>query len=98
MPPAGFTERFAKVNGVRLRYLIGGQGSPVVLLHGYAETRHMWRPIMPLLAPRHTLGVPDLRGAGGSGKPARRYDKKTQAVDIHHPTQLLKLGPVRMVG
>jgi pimeloyl-ACP methyl ester carboxylesterase len=35
---AGFTERFAQVNGVRLRYLIGGQGSAVVLLHGYAET------------------------------------------------------------
>jgi pimeloyl-ACP methyl ester carboxylesterase len=45
--PAGFTERFAKVNGVRLRYLIGGQGSPVVLLHGYAETGDMWRPMMP---------------------------------------------------
>lgn len=43
----GFVERFAKVNGVRLHYLIGGQGSPVVLLHGYAETSHMWRPIMP---------------------------------------------------
>ncbi len=39
--PAGFTE----VNGVRLRYLIGGQGSPVVLLHGHAETGHMWCPI-----------------------------------------------------
>jgi len=43
--PAGFTERFAKVNGVRLRYLIRGQGSPVVLLHGHAETGHMWWPI-----------------------------------------------------
>jgi hypothetical protein len=39
--PPGFTERFAEVNGVRLRYLIGGQGSPVVLLHGYAQTSHM---------------------------------------------------------
>jgi hypothetical protein len=58
----GFTERFAKVNGVRLHFLIGGQGSPVVLLHGYAETGHMWRPIMALLAQRHTVVVPDLRG------------------------------------
>ncbi len=96
--PAGFTERFARVNGVRLRYLIGGQGSPVVLLHGYAETGHMWRPIMPLLAQRHTVVVPDLRGAGGSAKPPGGYDKKTMAVDIHDLTQLLKLGPVSMVG
>ncbi len=96
--PAGFTERFAKVNGVRLHYLIGGQGSPVVLLHGYAETGHMWRPIMPLLAQRHTVVVPDLRGAGGSAKPPGGYDKKTMAVDIHELTQSLKLGPVGMVG
>jgi len=34
---------------VRLHYVIGGKGSAVVLLHGYAETAHMWAPIMPLL-------------------------------------------------
>jgi pimeloyl-ACP methyl ester carboxylesterase len=96
--PAGFAERFAKVNGVRLRYLIGGRGSPVVLLHGYAETGHMWRPIMPLLAQRHTVVVPDLRGAGGSAKPPGGYDKKTMAVDIHELAQSLKLGPGGIVG
>jgi len=94
----GFAERFAKVNGVRLRYLIGGEGSPVVLLHGYAETGHMWRPIMPLLAQRHTVIVPDLRGAGGSAKPASGYDKKNMAVDIHELTSSLKLGRGRIVG
>jgi pimeloyl-ACP methyl ester carboxylesterase len=94
----GFTERFAKVNGVRLRFLIGGQGSPVVLLHGYAETGHMWRPIMALLAQRHTVVVPDLRGAGGSAKPAGGYDKKSMAVDIHALTASLKLDRVSIVG
>ena len=89
--PAGFSERFAKVNGVRLRYLVGGQGSAVVLLHGYAETGHMWRPIMPLLAERHTVVVPDLRGAGGSAKPATGYDKKNMAVDIRELTARLGL-------
>jgi len=81
---AGLTECFAKVNGVRLRYLMGGQGSPVILLHGYAETGHMWRPIMPILAQRHTVIVPDLRGAGGSAKPVAGYDKKRrgQLVDV----------------
>ena len=96
--PPGFTERFAKVNGVRLRYLVGGQGSAVVLLHGYAETGHMWRPIMPLLAERHTVVVPDLRGAGGSAKPASGYDKRNMAVDIHELTASLKLDRVRIVG
>jgi pimeloyl-ACP methyl ester carboxylesterase len=96
--PAGFTERFAKVNGVRLRYLVGGQGSAVVLLHGYAQTGHMWRPVMPLLAKRHTVVVPDLRGAGGSAKPPSGYDKKSMAVDIHELTASLELDRVRIVG
>src|SRR3989440_11586856 len=96
--PARFAERFTKVNGVRLRYLIGGQGSAVVLLHGYAEPGHMWRPIMPSLAERHTVVVPDLRGAGGSAKPASGYDKKTMAVDIHELTRSLKFDRVSIVG
>src|SRR5439155_25524595 len=96
--PARFTERFTKVNGVRLRYLIGGQGSAVVLLHGYAETGHMWHPIMPLLARRHTVVVPDLRGAGGAAKPESGYDKKNMAVDIHELTASLGLERVPIVG
>src|SRR5258708_34918104 len=95
---SGCTDRFARVNGVRLHYLIGGKGSPVVLLHGYRETGPMWRPIMPLLAQRHTVIVPDLRGAGGSAKPPSGYDKKNMAVDIHELTASLKLDRVRIVG
>jgi pimeloyl-ACP methyl ester carboxylesterase len=70
----------------------------VVLLHGYAETGHMWRPIMPLLAKSHTVIVPDLRGAGGSAKPPAGYDKKTMAVDIHELTRSLELDRVAIVG
>ena len=93
-----FAERFAQVNGVRLRYLIGGKGTAVVLLHGYAETSHMWNPIMPLLAKRHTVIVPDLRGACGSAKPQSGYDKKTMAGDIQQLTSLLGFDRVSIVG
>src|SRR5437016_5898519 len=96
--PAGFTEHFADVNGVRLHYFIGGNGSPVVLLHGYAETSHMWIPIMPLLAKNHTVIVPDLRGAGDSSKPESGYDKRNMAVDIHELTSSLKFKCVTIVG
>lgn len=58
--------RFANVNGVRLHYLIADQGDPVVLLHGYAETSHMWLPLIAELAKTHTVIAPDLRGAGQS--------------------------------
>jgi pimeloyl-ACP methyl ester carboxylesterase len=96
--PAGFSERFADVNGTRIRYLMGGKGSPVVLLHGYAQTGHMWNPILPRLAERHTVVVPDLRGAGASAKPEGGYDKKNMAVDIHALTTSLGLGRASIVG
>ena len=38
--------KFAEVAGVKLHYLIAGKGDPVVLLHGYAETSHMWLPLI----------------------------------------------------
>src|SRR5437773_6502521 len=96
--PAGFTEHFAEVNGVRVHYFIGGNGSPVVLLHGYAETSHMWIPIMPLLAKNRTVIVPDLRGAGDSSKPESGYDKKNMAVDIHDLATSLGFNRVSIVG
>ena len=95
---AGFSDHLAEVNGVRLHYFIGGKGSPVVLLHGYAETSHMWLPIMPLLAKNHTVIVPDLRGAGNSSKPESGYDKKNMAVDIHELTSKLGFNRVSIVG
>ena len=93
-----FTDREAEVNGVRLHYRIGGKGRPVVLLHGYAQTSHMWRPILPLLAANHTVIVPDLRGAGGSGKPESGYDKKNMAVDIHELSGRSGFERVSIVG
>jgi len=76
-------DRFADVNGVRLHYLIAGKGDPVILLHGYAETSRMWRPLMAELAKTHTVVTPDLRGFSQSSKPKSGYDKKTMAQDVH---------------
>ncbi|WP_312316108.1 alpha/beta hydrolase [Stenotrophomonas sp.] len=90
----------ADVNGVTLHYLQAGSGDalPVVLLHGYAETSHMWRPLMPKLAGTHVVIAPDLRGAGQSSKPEGGYDKKTLAQDIHALVQKLGYPKVRIVG
>ena len=96
--PAGFTEHYADVNGVKLHYYIGGKGSPVVLLHGYAETSHMWLPIMPELAKNYTVIVPDLRGAGDSSKPESGYDKKNMAVDIRSLVVSLGFNRAEVVG
>ena len=44
--PASISDRYATVNGVKLHYLVAGHGDPVLLLHGYAQNSHMWRPLM----------------------------------------------------
>ena len=90
----------ASVNGITLHYLQVGRGDkdPVVLLHGYAETSRMWRPLMSELESRHVVIAPDLRGAGGSSKPEAGYDKKTMAQDIHALVQSLGYRKVRIVG
>ena len=95
---AGVESRFATVNGVKLHYLYAGTGSPIILLHGYAETSHMWLPLIPLLSKTHTVIAPDLRGAGQSEKPEGGYTKKAMAQDIHALAQFLGLKSEEIVG
>jgi pimeloyl-ACP methyl ester carboxylesterase len=89
---------FAEVNGVRLHYLIAGEGDPVVLLHGYAETSHMWLPLIEKLADKHTVIAPDLRGFGQSSAPEDGYTKAAMAQDIHALVKSLKYDRIRLVG
>lgn len=63
---AGLEERFADVKGVRMRYFVGGEGPPLILVHGLGGAAANWTELVPLLAPRHRLLVPDLPGHGGS--------------------------------
>jgi pimeloyl-ACP methyl ester carboxylesterase len=90
--------KFAEVNGVRLHYLIAGKGDPVVLLHGYAESSHMWLPLIAKLADKHTVIAPDLRGFGQSAAPEDGYTKAAMARDIHALVKSLGYGRIRLVG
>ena len=63
---AGFEERFTDVRGVRMRYFVGGEGPPLVLVHGLGGSATNWLELAPLLAPRHRLLIPDLPGHGRS--------------------------------
>jgi pimeloyl-ACP methyl ester carboxylesterase len=96
--PSGPQSRFADVNGVRLHYLIAGKGDPVVLLHGYAETSHMWLPLIAKLADRHTVIAPDLRGFGDSAAPPDGYTKAAMARDIRALVKSLNYDRIRLVG
>ncbi len=86
------------VGGLKLHYLTAGRGPTVLLLHGYAETSRMWRPIIPLLAERFTVIAPDLPGIGDSGIPADGLDMKSAAVRIHELARALGVSKARVVG
>jgi pimeloyl-ACP methyl ester carboxylesterase len=95
---AGIQSRFANVNGTRIHYLIAGKGEPIILLHGYAQNSHMWRPLIADLAKTNTVIAPDLRGFGQSAKPLEGYDKVTMAQDIHALAVSLGFKRVQLVG
>jgi pimeloyl-ACP methyl ester carboxylesterase len=90
--------RTAEVEGVKLHYLTAGHGPTVILLHGYAETSRMWRPIIPLLAEKFTVIAPDLPGIGDSAIPANGLDMKTSATRIHALARSLGVEKARVVG
>ena len=90
--------RDAEVEGVKLHYMTAGHGPPVILLHGYAETSLMWKPIIPLLAERFTVIAPDLPGIGDSAIPADGLDMKTSAIRIHALARSLGIQKAEVVG
>jgi pimeloyl-ACP methyl ester carboxylesterase len=90
--------RTAGIDGVQLHYLTAGHGPTVILLHGYAETSHMWRPIIRLLAEKFTVIAPDLPGIGDSAIPANGLDMKTSAIRIHALARSLGVEKARVVG
>jgi pimeloyl-ACP methyl ester carboxylesterase len=84
--PAGFadtfTSRFVNVGDVRLHAVIGGDGPPLLLVHGWPQTWYAWRMVMPTLAKDFTVIAVDQRGRGLSDKPRDGYDAGTLANDL----------------
>jgi pimeloyl-ACP methyl ester carboxylesterase len=79
----GFKNGYATVNGVKLHYVTGGQGQPLVLLPGWPQTWWSFHQIMPQLSAKYKVIVVDIRGMGSSGRPESGYDKKNMAKDIN---------------
>ncbi|HEX6820026.1 MAG TPA: alpha/beta fold hydrolase, partial [Ktedonobacterales bacterium] len=67
-----------------MRYLTGGSGEPVILLHGLADTADAWGRVLPAIAARYHIFAPDLLGCGGSDKPAIDYSLWAQATYLRH--------------
>ena len=82
----GFDRTEIETSGTTINLVHGGDGPPVLLLHGYPQTHVMWHKVAVLLADHFTVVAPDLRGYGDSGKPPSDgdlsvYCKRTMAQD-----------------
>src|SRR5260370_28753261 len=95
---ATITSRTADIDGVKLQYLTAGHGPALILLHGYAETSLMWKPIIPVLGERFTVIAPDLPGIGDSAIPNHGLDMKTAAIRMHALAPALAAQTAEVVG
>ncbi|MEV4317444.1 alpha/beta hydrolase [Actinocrispum sp. NPDC049592] len=82
----GFTYQQIDADGVRINAAVGGEGPPLLLLHGYPQTHMIWHHVAPVLASSFTVVATDLRGYGDSAKPAAsesnvEYSKREMARD-----------------
>ena len=91
--PAGFTRQKIQTSGATINVVKGGDGPPLLLLHGAPQSHVSWHLVAPQFAKDHTIIMPDLRGYGDSSKPAdgenhANYSKRAMALDMvevmHH--------------
>src|SRR5947208_4634674 len=97
----GFELDFVEVGDVTLRVRHGGGGPPIVLLHGHPRTHTTWHAVAPLLAERHTVVCPDLRGYGESSGPPTTPDHEpysNRAMDRDVVALMRTLGHERFAG
>jgi len=83
----GLALEHCRVNGVDICFRRGGQGAPMLLVHGFPQTHAIWHRVAPRLATRYSLVMPDLRGYGDSAKPPTTedhasYSKRAMARDL----------------
>ena len=94
----GFKTRAVAVDGDTVSVTVGGSGPPIVLIHGYAESSRMWKPLAQVLAPHFTVIAPDLPGIGASSIPITGLDMKTSAERVRAAVKSLGYDKVKVVG
>jgi len=99
----GFTAHRIRTTGTEIHCVVGGNGPPVLLLHGYPQTHVIWHRVAPVLARNYTVVCADLRGYGDSGKPPSddthaAYSKRAMANDMVELMRDLGHPAFRLVG
>jgi pimeloyl-ACP methyl ester carboxylesterase len=94
----GTTHRFVELPSVRMHIATAGEGSPVLLLHGFPQHWWEWHDVIPGLAPTHLVICPDLRGAGWTDAPRRGYTRDDLAEDLVALLDALELERVDIIS
>jgi haloacetate dehalogenase len=99
----GFERERITTSGTEINFVRGGEGPPVLLLHGYPQTHAMWHLVAPALAEDFTVVVADLRGYGDSSKPFgdedhSTYSKRAMAADQASVMDSLGFDSFAVVG
>jgi len=99
----GFERRRVRTSAATINLVIGGEGPPVLLLHGYPQTHAMWHKVAPVLARDYTVICADLRGYGDSSKPRGvpghlNYSKRALALDMAETMESLGYLGFHVVG
>jgi len=99
----GFIRKRVRTRGATINLVTGGEGPPVLLLHGYPQTHAMWHKVAPALARDYTVVCADLRGYGDSSKPKgipghANYSKRAMALDMVEAMAALGFESFNVVG
>ena len=99
----GFARQRVRTSGATINLESGGEGPPLLLLHGYPQTHAMWHKVAPQLAREYTVVCPDLRGYGDSSKPKgapdhSNYSKRAMALDMAEVMSALGHERFHVVG
>ena len=99
----GFRKQTIQTSGTSINVVSGGNGPPLLLLHGYPQTHIEWRKMAPDLSRHYTLVMPDLRGYGDSGKPPGgdkhiNYSKRSMALDQVEVMEKLNFRKFAVIG
>ncbi|MGC4954334.1 alpha/beta fold hydrolase [Actinomadura citrea] len=94
----GVEHRFVEARGMRFHVAEAGEGPPLLLVHGFPQHWYAWRHLVPLLADRYRLVMPDMRGAGWSDAPYRGYGTRARAADLLALMDALALDRAGLVG
>ncbi len=90
--------KFAEINGVKIHYQEKGEGTPLILIHGYASSTYSWKDVFEPLSEKYRVIAIDLKGFGFSEKPDGDYTRRAQGEIINGLLEYLKIEKAWIAG